>query len=317
MARILVLGAGNIGRLTAERLVAAGHDVRIASRSGGAAIAGAQALRLDAADADATRAAARGTDAVLNAMNPPSYTTWARDWPPVARSVQGAAEAADARLVMIGNLYAYGRVEAPMTEQTPLRPAGRKGEIRKQMWLDLEAAGRAGRLRATELRASDYFGPHSGSGVSHLDDYVIPPAARGRTVRLVVGAPDVPHTWTYLDDIAALAARLLLCEDDDVWGRPWMVPSAPPATIREVAERVAALAGRPAPRVVPLPRVVRAALRTVPTVRELEETRHQLERPFVVDSSAAEQRFGLAPTDLDVALKATLAALAGPDSSAR
>ncbi len=310
MSRILVLGAGSIGRLTATRLVDAGHDVDLASRSGSTSVDGARTLRLDVTDGDATRAAAAGADAVVNAINPARYTTWDRDWPPLARSVQSAVEAAGSRLVLVGNLYAYGRVDAPITEQTPLRPHGHKGDLRRRMWEDLEAADRAGRLRAVELRASDYYGPGVANGTSYLGDYVVEPAATRSTVRLVMGVPDAPHAWTHLDDIAALAATLAVCEDDDVWGRAWHVPSVT-ATMREVAERVAALCGRPAPRVVRLPGAVRAALRVVPVVRELEETRHQFEGPFLLDDSAARRRFGLEPTPLEAGLRATVDDLLG------
>ena len=176
-------------------------------------------MRLDVTDADATRAGGAGVDAVVNAMNPAKYTTWDRDWPPMAQSVQAAVEAAGTRLVLVGNLYAYGRVDAPMTERTPLRPNGHKGALRQRMWEDLAAADRAGRLRAVELRASDYYGPGVANGTSYLDQYVVKPAATRSTVRVVLGDPDVPHTWTHLDDIAALAATVAVCEDDDVWGR--------------------------------------------------------------------------------------------------
>ena len=310
MTRILILGAGSIGRLTAARLVAAGHDVDLASRSGSTTVEGARTVRLDVTDADATRLAAAGADAVVNAMNPAKYTTWDRDWPPMARSVRSAVEAAGSRLVLVGNLYAYGRVEAPMSATTPLRPNGHKGALRQRMWEDLEAADRAGRLRAVELRASDYYGPGVANGTSYLDDYVVKPAATRGTVRLVLGKPDVPHAWTHLEDIAALAAALAVCGDDDVWGRPWMVPSES-ATLRQVAERVAALQGRPAPRVVELPRVARQAMRVVPFVRELDETRHQFERPFLVDDTETRERFGLQPVPLEVGLKETVADLLG------
>jgi hypothetical protein len=43
-----------------------------------------------------------------------------------------------------------------------------------------------------------------------------------------------------------------------------------------------------------------------PLVRELRETRYQFDRPFVVDSSAFESTFGIAPTPIDEALEATL-----------
>ena len=43
-------------------------------------------------------------------------------------------------------------------------------------------------------------------------------------------------------------------------------------------------------------------------IRELKETRYQFDRPFVVDSSAFENTFGMTATPLDAALKATIAA---------
>jgi hypothetical protein len=46
-----------------------------------------------------------------------------------------------------------------------------------------------------------------------------------------------------------------------------------------------------------------------PLLRELKETRHQFEGPFLLDSSAAQERFGLAPTPWDITLKETVAYL--------
>jgi hypothetical protein len=61
-----------------------------------------------------------------------------------------------------------------------------------------------------------------------------------------------------------------------------------------------------------VPRGVTTAVgAVVPLLRELRETRHQFERPFVLDSSRAERTFGLAPTPWQAALEATVAALAG------
>lgn len=308
MPHHLVVGAGGIGRATAASLVDLGHQVTLLTRSGtDPGLAGVRAVAGDAADADAVTRAARGAASIVNAVNPPKYTTWARDWPPVAAALLTAAERTGAGLVTVSNLYGYGRVDAPMTEDTPLRPNGTKGEIRARMWGDALAAHRAGRVRATELRAADYFGPGAGAGTSYLNQYVVTPAAAGRTVRLVMGGPDVPHSWTYLDDIGVLAATL--ATDDRGWGRAWHVPTTPPRTARQVAADAAAVRGRPAPRVVLLPAVVRRAARVVPVVRELDETRHQFERPFVLDSSAATGVFGLEATPWEDALRRTVESL--------
>jgi nucleoside-diphosphate-sugar epimerase len=316
MSHHLVLGAGAIGRHTAAHLVARGHTVTLASRSGRVtdrpwAHLDPQAVTVVAADAtEASRLTelAHGAASIVNAVNPPRYTTWDTDWPPVAKAILTAAEATGAGLVTVSNLYAYGRVGGPITEEQPLVPNGHKGELRARMWREALALHQEGRLRATELRASDYFGPGASPGTSLVGDYVIARSAAGRSSLMPMGRLDVPHTWTYLPDIGALAATL--ATDDRSWGRAWHVPSAAPRTLREVAADVARLTGQPARPVRVIPRPVVTALGTVwPLMRELRETRHQFEEPFMLDATRTEQTFGLRATPWEDALKATVAAL--------
>ncbi len=305
-----MVGSGGIGRATARELVAAGHAVTMVTRSGtDPGVPGVRAVAADAADAESLSDVARGAASIVNAVNPSKYTQWERDWPPVAQALLSAAERTGAGLVTVSNLYAYGRVDAPMTEATALRPHGHKGRIRAEMWADALAAHESGRLRATELRASDYYGPGAGRGTSFLNEYVVSPAVAGKTVRLVMGVPDAPHSWTYLDDIGALAARL--ATDDRSWGRAWHVPTAEPRTFRQVVEDVAAITGGPVPRVTRMPRLVLAAAQVVPLVRELRETSHQFEHPFVLDSDEATATFGLKPKPWAEGLAATVDALRG------
>ena len=96
--------------------------------------------------------------------------------------------------------------------------------------------------------------------------------------------------------------------DERAWGKAWLVPSNPPLTVRALATQFASLSGAPAPKLsaIPYP-VLWAAGLFVPLVRELRATRYQFVLPFVVDASLTETTFGLAPTDLAVALKAVSA----------
>jgi nucleoside-diphosphate-sugar epimerase len=318
MSHHLVLGAGGVGRSTTTELVALGHTVTLASRSGrvserpwettraGAADA-VEVVSVDAGDADAVTALARGAASIVNAVNPPSYMTWDTDWPPIAAATLAAAEASGAGLVIIGNLYSYGRVDARMHEDDPLRPAGHKGGLRADMWHEALARHEAGRLRATELRSSDYFGPGTTPRTSYLNDIVIDALLAGRAPFVPVGRPDAPHSWTYVPDVGRLAARV--ATGDDGWGRAWHVPTAPARTFEQAAEDVARLAGVKARRVRVLPRSLgTAAGLVVPFMREVRETRHQFERPFVLDSDLTQRTFGLAPTPWDEALTPTIAA---------
>lgn len=308
MGSYVVIGAGGVGRHAAQALSEWGHEVRVVSRQGSdPQIPGVSPRAADAADPAAMAEVANGASAIINAANPRQYHTWLRDWPPLAQSLLTTAETTGAGLVTVSNLYAYGRVDAPMTERTPIAPTGTKGEVRARMWADALAAHEAGRVRACEVRASDYFGPGIGKGVSLLNEAVIAKAAVGKAARFPLGDPDAPHSWSYVPDVGRFAA--LLATDGRSWGRAWHAPTSPPRSLRQVAADVAEVTGHRTPRVSTYPGWLMALARVSPTVRELDETRHQFEGPFVLDSSAAQEVFGMEPTPWREALAATVTAL--------
>lgn len=299
----VVLGAGPVGTGTALRLARRGHQVRVVTRSGtGPRHPDVTLVRADASDPAAMLAATVGATAVVNAVNPP-YTRWPSDWPPVHTAVRAAAEAHDAVLVLVDNLYAYGPVHGPMTEDLPLAATGSKGRTRAWMEQDLLDAHRAGRLRVAVAKSSDYVGP--GVVDAALGERVMPRLLAGRSVQ-VLGDPDAPHSWTSVDDVAAAVATMV--DDPRAWGRSWHVPTAPAVSARQALEQMAAAAGMAAPRVRSVSRVTIGALGVVaPVLRELRETFHQFDRPFVVDSSAFTSTFGTPPTPWPDTVAATVA----------
>ena len=198
-----------------------------------------------------------------------------------------------------------------MHEDDPMRPSGHKGRIRADMWTEALARHEAGRLRVTELRSSDYFGPGTTARTSYLNDVVIDALLAGRTPFVPAGRADAAHSWTYVPDVGRLAARV--ATGDDGWGRAWHVPTSPARTFDEAAGDIARVAGVRPRRVRVLPRPLgTAAGLVVPFMRELRETRHQFERPFVLDSDLTQRTFGLEPTPWDEALTTTIAARRGP-----
>lgn len=305
--KAVVVGAGGIGRLIAQQLGARDHEVVLATRSGtDPGLPQVTAARVDAADPVALTALTMGADVLVNAVNPP-YTRWPELWPPMAAAFLTAAERAGAGLMIVGNLYGYGPSPMPMTEATPLATSGIKGRVRVQMWQDALAAQEQGRVPTVELRASDYFGPGATKGMSYLNQYAISPALHGRTAWHVRGALDELHSWTYLPDIARLAVALAEADRDGTdWGRAWHVPTAPAVTMRQVATDVAEVAGVAPHQPRLYPTLLRQALTVVPLIRELKETAYQVDQPFILDSSAAQERFGLAPTPWREALRETV-----------
>jgi nucleoside-diphosphate-sugar epimerase len=304
MDRHVIVGAGAVGRHTARELIAAGHEVRMISRScSGPEMPGLERTAADASDPDSLIRLTDGAAALYNCANPADYSTWSTVWPPLAASLLATAEATGAVLVTMGNLYGYGPVDGPMTESTPLAATGTKGRIRARMWTDALAAHEAGRARVTEARASDFWGPEGGN--DHLGRRFMPKLLAGKRLSHLAN-PDVPHSWTYLPDVGRTLATL--GTDERAWGRPWHVPTLPPRTYRQMAELIAAEAGAPTPRISAIPHWLQRGLGVaVPLLRELEEVRHQFTEPFVLHSSTTTETFGLEPTPLDEALSETVA----------
>jgi nucleoside-diphosphate-sugar epimerase len=301
MATQLVLGAGPIGTAVTHELVERGDAVVLVSRRGrGPDLPGVRLVAADASDADTLRTLAEGAAAIYNCVNP-AYHRWPTDWPPVAQAVLLAAEHSGAVLATASNLYGYGPVAGPMTEQAPLAAQGAKGAVRASMFAQALQAHQAGRVRMTEVRGSDYVGPDA---ESHLGERVVPRVLAGRKAS-VLGSADQPHTWTFTHDMARML--VVAAADERAWGRAWHAPSNPPRTQRQAIDDLARVAGVPPVRVGTLPRAVLVGLGLVsPTMRELRETLYQFEQPFVMDSTDAQRTFGVTPTPWDEVLDATL-----------
>ncbi|MGP4024882.1 NAD-dependent epimerase/dehydratase family protein [Actinomadura sp. 3N407] len=311
MGKHVIVGAGQVGAHLAERLTGRGHDVVVVTRSGSGP-EGVRRVAADVADRRRLTEIAEGADALYNCVNP-RYHRWAQDWPPMASSFLGTAEETGAVLVTLSCLYGYGPVDGPMTEDLPLAATGTKGRVRAKMWQDAIAAHRAGRVRVTELRGSDYYGPRSTDQAYIGEARFVKPLLAGKRVPYL-SDPSVPHAWTYLPDVAEALA--IAGTDERAWGRAWHVPTGPAVSTLDVAERLCDIAGAPAPRVYELPRPVFNALGLVsPMMKELRETRYQFDRPYILDSTAFQSTFGMAPTPMDDALKTVVAAYREPEGT--
>ncbi|TMQ91311.1 NAD-dependent epimerase/dehydratase family protein [Actinomadura soli] len=304
MGKHVIVGAGQVGAHLAGRLVERGHDVVVVTRSGSGPD-GVEKVAADVADQARLTEVAKNAEALYNCVNP-RYIRWTQDWPPMAASFLGTAEATGAVLVTLSNLYVYGPVDGPMTEDLPLAATGTKGRVRARMWRDALAAHQEGRIRMTELRGSDYYGPGSTDQAYIGEVRFVKPLLAGKRVSFL-SDPSVPHAWTYLPDVAEALA--IAGTDERALGRAWHVPTGPAVATLDVAERLCEIAGAPAPRVSGLPRPVFNAIGLFsPLIKELRETRYQFDKPYVLDSSAFESTFGMAPTPLDDALKTIIAA---------
>ena len=157
----VVLGTGPLGLAVARHLAARGDRVRVANRGGRADLPdGVEVVAANVAESGDAKRACDGATVIYHCANPP-YARWPELHPPLMRAVIEGASSADATLVFGDNLYAYGPVDGPLTEDLPYRAQGPNGRTRARIAADLMAAHQDGRVRATIGRGSDFFGPHA------------------------------------------------------------------------------------------------------------------------------------------------------------
>lgn len=298
----VVVGAGSVGRAVTMLRAAAGHQVRVVTRSGsGPEHPCVTRIALDAADASALGDVSRGATAIHNCANPP-YHRWPVEWPPIGSSLLTAAEANGALLATVSNLYGYGPLDEPMAPSMPDAPTDAKGRVRAAMWAQAMTAHEAGRVRAVEVRASDFLDAGEQSAIGRL----LPTILAGKRLR-VIGDPDQLHSWTTTGDTAA--TLVAAADDPAAHGRVWHVPSNAPRTQRQALTDIARLAGRPLPSVSSVgATTLRVGGLFVPMLRELVGTLYQFTAPFVIDDRAAREHFGLEPEPWEAVLTRMLAA---------
>ncbi|MEV0840844.1 NAD-dependent epimerase/dehydratase family protein [Actinocatenispora sera] len=293
MALHVIVGGGPVGTATARVLLERGERVRVVTRRGSGP-AEVERVAADATDADRLTELAAGAVALYNCANP-QYHQWLTDWPPLASALRVAAARTGAVLATASCLYGYGPVDGPITPTTPLAATHPKLRIRADMWRDALADHEAGRIRTTEVRAGDYIEANS------VFSAVLGAPIRAGKRCFSVLPVDVPHTFTAITDMARTLVTAATTEA--AWGRAWLVPSAAPLTVRELADRYAAVIGAPQPRITALPYPVLWSTGLANSfLREMRTTYYQWARPFTMDSSTTEAALGLTATPLSTVL---------------
>jgi len=298
----VVVGAGVVGSALAELLANDGKDVIVVTRSGsGPTHKNVKRVAADVADFSKLLEIAPSAVAIYNCVNPP-YHRWEQEWPPIAASFLNYAEKTGAVLVTCSNLYGYGPVDVAIIESLPLNALGVNGKVRAQMWLDAKSLNEAGRIKATEVRGSDYI---CAGEQSRVGSRVLPKILAGKPAQ-VLGNTEMKHTWTYPLDVARLMR--IVATDPKAWGKAWHVPSNEPRTQKELVSELAAVAGIQNPKLSSVPNVIWNLLALFnPLMKALKETAYQFERPYILDESAARKTFGIEPTEWKRILQSVVA----------
>lgn len=296
----VVFGTGPLGKWTARELVKQGKQVRMVNRSGKADRLPAE-VEIVAGDAYNVKKNIENTEdaSVIYQCAQPLYHEWVEKFPALQDAIVQAAAANGARLVVGDNLYMYGHFTGALREDSPIAPNSRKGKVRAAMAQSVIDAHETGVVQAAIGRASDFFGPDD----TALTGYAIQPAVEGKSANLM-GRTDLPHTFTYIADFGKLLATL--GTRDEALGQVWFAPSNPPITQLEFIKLVETELGRPVKTIVGGPLMLRFLGLFNREIKETVEMMFEWTNPYVVDSSKAEQAFGMKATPFKDAIHETI-----------
>lgn len=289
-----ILGAnGIIARELSRALAAYTSDIRQVSRNPRKVNPTDETFVADFLDGQATADAVAGSEVVyLVAGLKYNASVWQEQWPRVMRNVIDACKQHGTSLVFFDNIYAYGRVDGTMTENTPFNPISRKGEVRAKIATMLLDEMRNGNLRAMIVRSADFYGPGAVNSFPHATVFE---RIKAQKTPQWLGDPNAVHTFTFTPDSGH--AMAVLGRSPEAYGQTWHLPTTKePLTGADFVRLACDLAGQPYKLQVAPRWMVKLMGIFMPVLRENEEMMYQLEYDYRFDSSKVESAFGLQAT---------------------
>ncbi len=291
-----ILGAGGaIGKELAKALTNYTSEIQLVSRNPAKVNETDILLKADLLNPADLESAVKGSEIVYVTVGfPYSYKIWNETWPKFIENLLNICEEEGCKLVFFDNVYMYDKDSLnPMTEDTPVNPPSKKGEIRANIAGMIKERMKSGNLKAMIVRSADFFGP-SIQNTSLLTETVFKPLSQGKTANWMAN-DKVVHSFTYTPD--AGKATALLGNTEKAYGQVWHLPTAKnPLTGEEWIKTIATAFGtKPKYRVVSKFMVKFLGI-FMPIMKESVEMLYQYDRPYVFDSSKFEKEFDFKPT---------------------
>jgi nucleoside-diphosphate-sugar epimerase len=301
-----ILGAnGVIGNELSKLLPQYTDKVRQVSRNPKKVNATDETLAADLLDPKAVSDAVAGSEvAYLVAGLKYDAKVWAEQWPKVMRNAIEACKRHGTKLVFFDNVYAYGKVDGVMTEDTPYNPCSKKGEVRATIATTLMDEVKHGELHGMIVRAADFYGPGAALSLTHS---TVHERLKAKKTPQWIGDASAVHTFTYTPDAGRSVA--LLGNTASAYGQVWHALTSKEPMSGEAYVRIACeLAGQPF-KVQVAPRWMLGLMGLfVPVLRENMEMLYQFEHDYRFDSSKLEQAFTVQATSYREGIQAALSA---------
>jgi len=223
---------------------------------------------------------------------------WKVQWPVIIKNAIAVAKENNARLIFFDNVYSYGLVDGPMTENTPYNPVSEKGKVRVGVANAIMDEVKAGNLNASIARAPDFYGTDSTN--SFFDMMVLAKYAKKQTAQWI-GDANTKHCFIYIED--AGKAMYLLGQNPDCDNHVWHLPTAPALTGKQFIEMAAGIY-HTKPAYFSLKKWMLWTIgKFMKVVAGTVEMYYQYDHDYLFDSSKFEKRFNFKPTPYEDGIK--------------
>ncbi len=300
----IILGAGGtIGIVLAKELLANNESIKLVSRNNHG-MPPAESAKADLTDFDDVKNAVEENSIVyLTAGLKYDVKVWQANWMNIMRNTVEACKEKNSKLIFFDNIYALGRVNGKMTEDSPLNPCSKKGEVRAKLIEYLQSEIKSKNLDIIIARSADFYGPYSQTS-SIPGILVIDRLIKGKKPQWFVNA-DAKHSFTFTEDCGK--ALYLLAKNENAFNQVWHLPTASPAiTGRQFIEITARVLGV-SPKLMVMPKwMIKVGGLYDSTIRELYEMLYQSEYDYVFDSTKFENHFSFKPVTYKAGIAATI-----------
>jgi nucleoside-diphosphate-sugar epimerase len=299
-----ILGAGGIiSTEIAKNLPQYTKNIRLVSRAPRKVNTTDDIMSADLLNGEQVMSAVQGSEVVyLTAGLKYNIKTWQTQWPIIMGNVIDACIKHNAKLVFFDNVYAYGRVNGWMTEETPMNPSSKKGEVRRNLDEMIMAKVKGEKLNAIIVRAADFYGPNT--PLSFVNVMVFDNYKKGNKAQWMIN-DKVRHSLTYTPD--AGKATAILGNTASAYNQVWHLPTDRNVlTGKEFIENVGKEFGLK-PRYMVLPRwLIQMVGLFNGNIRESVEMLYQNDSDYLFDSSKFEKAFSFKPTPYSHGIRETV-----------
>ncbi len=301
-----ILGAGGaIGIELAKALKTYTTDIRLVSRNPKKVNPNDELFPADLTNREDVFKAIEGSEIVYVTVGfAYNIKIWQKLWPPFIKNVIDACIQHNAKMVFFDNIYAIGGDNVKhITEESPISPCSKKGEVRAEVDKLILDAIEKKKLNAIIARSADFFSEVKGN--SMVMNLIYDNLFKGKKAQWLGGAKNI-HSLSYTPDLAKGTA--MLGNTPDAYNQIWNLPTDSEKITGEGWVNLFAKEMNASNKYQMLPNWLLKVLGLfIPIMKELPEMNYQYDRDYFFDSSKFNKHFNYTPTTNAEAVKQTIA----------